>query len=86
MKPVKRVDLSALTTEQRAAFTQFYRDCQAAAPEMLGMQDAAQKLFTQWVRAPKWQPVEGETPDRPDQGLWHVKPEINYVDHIEGVS
>lgn len=86
-KPVKRIDLSKLTPEQREALGSFYRDCQQAAPQMAQMQQAAREVYKKWISAPTWEAVEGEKPERPlSQDLWHVKPEINYVDHIEGVS
>lgn len=85
-KPVKRVDLSKLTPEQREALGSFYRDCQAAAPHVAEMQRTAQHVFQAWLRSPQWQANEGQKPeDAPGQDLWRVKPEINYVDHIEGV-
>jgi hypothetical protein len=84
-KPVKRVDVSKLNVEQRAALGQLIRDCKAVAPQMAEMQEAAKTFYEQLVRAPTWSAAEGPTDDVPDQSLWHVKPEINYVDHIEGV-
>jgi hypothetical protein len=85
-KPIKRVDLSKLTPEQRQALGSFYRDCKAVAPQMAEMQDAAKTFYEQLVRAPQWSVAEGPRDEDPDQSLWHVKPEINYVDHIEGVQ
>lgn len=86
-KPVKHVDLSKLTPEQREALGSFYRDCKQAAPHMKEMQHAAQIIFAEWLRSPQWQIVEGQRDgEAPIQDLWHVKPEINYVDHIEGVE
>lgn len=86
-KPIKRVDLSKLTPEQREAVGSFYRDCQEAAPHMKQMQDTAQQIFKAWLASPQWTVKEGEPPEQPPpQDLWSVKPQINYVDHIEGVS
>lgn len=85
-KPVKRVDLSLLTDEQREAVATFYRDCRQAAPHMKEMQETAQKIFQAWLSSPQWHANEGQKPEQPPtQDLWSVKPEINYVDHIEGV-
>jgi hypothetical protein len=82
-KPVKRVDLSKLTPEQRAAFTQLYRDAQSVAPQMGEFQQMAQTLFTELLKAPKWSAAEGPG-DKPAQELWSIgSPEVNYVDHIE---
>jgi hypothetical protein len=83
-KPVKRVDVSKLNPEQLAALGQLIRDCQAVAPQMAEMQEAAKTFYQQLVCAPQWSAAEGPRPEDPDQSLWHVKPEINYVDHIEG--
>lgn len=86
-KPVKRVDLSKLNDEQRQAVGQFYQDCQNSAGQMKEMQTAAQHIFKAWLQSPQWTANEGQKPEQPPpQDLWHVKPEINYVDHIEGVS
>ena len=86
-KPVKRVDLSKLNPEQRQALGQFYQDCQTAASQVGEMQQAAQRIFREWLKTPQWTANEGQKPDEPPaEDLWHVKPEINYVDHIEGVS
>jgi hypothetical protein len=84
-KPTKRVDLSKLTSEQRAAFIQFVKDCQQAAPQVKEMQQTAQEVFDAWVRSPEWGISEGERPESaPRQSLWHVgAPQVNYVDHIE---
>jgi hypothetical protein len=84
-KPVKRVDVSKLNPEQLAALGQLIRDCQAVAPQMAEMQEAAKTFYEGLVRAPQWTAAEGPHDEEPDQSLWHVKPEINYVDHIEGV-
>jgi hypothetical protein len=84
-KPVKRVDVSKLTPEQQAALGQFIRDCKAAQPHVQEMQDAAKALYVQWLRSPQWSSVEGPRDGEVKQSVWHVKPEINYVDHIEGV-
>jgi hypothetical protein len=85
MKPVKRVDVSKLNSEQRAALGQLIRDCKAVAPQMAEMQQAAKTFYEQLVSAPKWSVAEGPRDEAPDQSLWHVKPEVNYVDHIEGM-
>lgn len=84
-KPVKRVDLSKLTPAQREALAQFYKDCRAAAPHMKEMQDTARKVFNAWLAAPEWHMNEGHKPEQPPPAdPWSVKPEVNYVDHIEG--
>lgn len=83
----KLVDLSKLTPEQRKALGSFYRDCKAAAPHMKEMEQAAKVIFEEFLRSPQWSIAEGDRPSQvPPQELWHVKPEINYVDHIEGVE
>lgn len=80
MKPFKRVDVSKLNPEQRAALAQLIRDCQQSAPDMKAMQDTAKQVFAQWLKAPQWGVAEADRED-----LWHVgAPAINYVDHIEG--
>jgi len=85
MKPVKRVDLSKLTPDERAAFVQLVRDAQAAAPHMKEVQDTARTVFAQWLKSPKWGVAEGE--EKQPQDLWHVgAPAVNYVDHIERPS
>jgi len=81
MKPVKRVDVSMLNPEQRRALSQFIRDCNKAAPYVQEMQQAAQTIFDGLVRSKEWVIADGDV----KQDLWHVKPEINYVDHIEGM-
>jgi hypothetical protein len=86
MKPVKRVDVSKLTAEQRQALGQFIRDCKAAAPHMAEMQKAAYTIYQGLMRSPEWSIAEGPRDGDVKQSLWHVKPEINYVDHIEGVQ
>lgn len=83
-KPVKRVDLSKLSKEQRQAVVQFYKDCQQAAPHVKEMQDAARKVYEAWLQSPQWTAREGQKPDQVPNQMWSVKPEINYVDHIEG--
>lgn len=85
-KPVKRVDVSKLNTDQRQALAQFIRDCNQAAPHVQEMQQAAQTIFEGLVRSQEWGVREGPRDGDVKQDLWHVKPEINYVDHIEGVS
>lgn len=84
-KPVKRVDVSKLTPEQRQALGQFIRDCKQAAPHMAEMKQAAQTIYEGLLRSKEWDILEGPTDETPKESLWHVKPEINYVDHIEGV-
>jgi hypothetical protein len=84
-KPVKRVDVSKLTADQREALGQLIRDCKQAAPQMEQMQQAAKTFYEQLVCAPQWSVAEGPRDETPDQSLWHVKPEVNYVDHIEGM-
>jgi len=84
---VKRVDLSKLTPEQREALAVFYRDCKRVAPQMREMQETAKRMFAEFLRAPRWEAHEGQKPEQPPkQDVWSVKPEIRYVDHIEGVS
>ncbi|HWV45965.1 MAG TPA: hypothetical protein VN039_08105 [Nitrospira sp.] len=85
-KDIKRVDLSKLTPEQKQAVAQFYRDCKQAAPHVKQMQDTMHTLFQAWLQSPQWTVHEGTKPDGAHQDVWHVKPEINYVDRIEGVS
>lgn len=84
-KPIKRVDLSKLNSEQRAAFIQFAKDCKQAAPNVTEMQQTAQAVFAHWLKSPEWHIAEGENPgSKPPQDLWHVgAPKVNYVDHIE---
>lgn len=65
---------------------QFYRDCQQAAPHMAEMQNTMRDVFNAWLQSPTWVAQEGQKPPNVSEDLWHVKPEINYVDHIEGVS
>ena len=59
---------------------QFIRDCDQAAPYVQEMQQAAKTIFEGLVRSKEWG-INGDGV----QDLWHVKPEINYVDHIEGI-
>lgn len=84
-KPIKRVDLSKLDPQQRAAFLQFVRDCKQAAPHVEEMQKTAQQVFAHWLRAPQWHIAEGQHAGAPPkQNPWHVgAPQVNYVDHIE---
>lgn len=86
MKPVKRVDTSKLTIEQRAALSQFIRDMKRAEPEINEMRRVAQEVFKRWVDSPTWSIVDGTKPegDAPPEG-WNVgAPKVTYVDHIEG--
>jgi hypothetical protein len=87
-KPVKRVDLSKLNPEQRAAVIQFAKDCAQAAPQVQEIQQTAAAVFREWLRSPQWGISEGEPPQaQPQQNLWHVgAPQVNYVDHIERAS
>jgi hypothetical protein len=85
MKPVKRVDLSKLNPEQRAALIQWIKDVKALEPVIKQAREEAQTIFAETVKAPQWRiaeaPCDGE---KPQQELWHVgAPEVNYVDHIE---
>ena len=81
-KPVKRVDLSKLDAEQKAALQAFLTNCRMAAPHVQEMQEAAKAVFADMVRAPQWGIAEAQ--DKPRESLWHVgAPEVNYVDHIE---
>lgn len=84
-KPIKRVDLSKLTPQQRAAFIQLYKDAQTVSPQMGEMQQMAQTLFGELLKAPQWGVAEGPIDgERPRQDLWSIgSPEVNYVDHIE---
>lgn len=84
-KPIKKVELSKLNSEQRTAFLQFVKDCQEAAPHVREMQETAQFVFDAWIRSPQWAISEGEPPESaPQQSLWHVgAPKVNYVDKIE---
>lgn len=81
----KRVDLSKLSPEQRQAFIQFYRDCQRFSDTHKEVQQTAQAVFSEFVKAPRWGVSEGPLEgDRPQQDLWHIgAPEVNYVDDIE---
>jgi hypothetical protein len=84
-KPIKRVDLSKLTPEQRDAFIQFVKDCRAAAPQIEEFKQTMQQVFVEMVRAPRWSlhDAEGAPPPGLDE-LWHVgAPVVNYVDHID---
>jgi hypothetical protein len=81
-KPVKRVDVSMLTADERAALAQLIRDAKTAAPDIKAMQDTAQAVFAQWLKSTQWGVTEGE-PEDP----WRVgAPAVNYVDHIERPS
>lgn len=82
-KPVKRVDVSKLNAEQKAALAQFIRDAKAVAPQIKEAQDAAQKLYTAFLQSPQWQAAEGDPERKTLQDLWRVKAEVRYVDHIE---
>lgn len=81
----KRVDLSKLSPEQKAAFVQFYQDCQRFAETRQELQQAARGVFAEFVKAPTWGVSEGPLEgDRPQQDLWRIgAPEVNYVDNIE---
>ena len=86
MKPIKRVDLSKLDAEQKAALQAFLTNCRMAAPHVQEMQDAAKAVFANMIRSPQWGIADGEQPENgtPRESLWHVgAPEVNYVDHIE---
>jgi hypothetical protein len=83
-KPVKRVDLSKLNPEQRAALIQWIKDIKTLEPVIKEVREDAQTIFAQTVKAPELRvaeaPLDGDRP----QELWHVgAPEVNYVDHIE---
>jgi hypothetical protein len=83
MTPVKRVDLSKLSPDQRAAFVKFYRDCRSFAGTRDEIAQTAHAVFQEFVKAPRWGISEGPTPGDQPQKLWHVgSPEVNYVDHI----
>jgi len=85
-KPVKRVDVSKLTPEQRQALGQFIRDCKQAEPHLQEMREAARTIHQGLLQSRRWDVGEAPHDQPPDQSLWHVKPQINYVDHIEGVT
>jgi hypothetical protein len=83
-RPLKRVDLSKLTPEQRAAFIQFAKDCRTAAPHVEEMKRAAQAMFVEMVRAPRWRLHEADDKPADVDELWKQgAPEVNFVDHIE---
>jgi hypothetical protein len=85
VKPVKRVDVSKLTPDERAALSQLVRDAKAAGPDIKALRDTAKTVFSQWLKSPRWGIAEGEG-EQP-QDLWHVgAPTVNYVDHIERPS
>lgn len=83
-KPIKRIDVSKLTAEQRAALGQLIRDAKTVAPQMAEFQKNARTIFEQFVRSPQWTLRDGPQPEGevPDQN-WHAKPQIRYVDEIE---
>jgi hypothetical protein len=86
MTNVKRVDVSKLSVEQRAALGQFIRDAKSAEPYIREVQDTAQEVFQAWLRSAQWSIVEGDNPeDAKPSKLWNIgAPQVNYVDHIEG--
>lgn len=87
-KPVKRVDISKLSDEQRAALGQFIRDAKSAEPYLRELRETAQDVFKQWMHSPQWSIVDGERPDdAAPQQTWSIgAPKVTYVDHIEGAS
>jgi hypothetical protein len=84
-KPVKRVDLSKLTAEQRAAFIEFATVANSVAGQRNEMMETAQAIFAGLVTAPQWGITEGARPGQQQpQHMWSVgHPQVNYVDHIE---
>jgi hypothetical protein len=82
-KPIKRVDLSKLTPDQRAALAQFAKDAQSVAPQWEDMQRAARTVFEKWLRSPQFHANEGPlSQELPDQS-WTGAPEINYVESFD---
>jgi hypothetical protein len=78
-KPVKRVDVSQLTPEQRTALGQFIRDAKTVAPQVEQMKQAAETIYANWLRSPTWNVVEADPPDgeRPAES-WDIgAPQIN---------
>jgi hypothetical protein len=80
-KPIKLVDLSPLTDEQRAALSQLVKDANKAAPQIIAAGETALAVWQQWLRSPAWSIVESPPPDedqRPREG-WDIgAPQVNY--------
>lgn len=80
-QPIKRVDLSKLNPEQRAAFIQLVKDAKQAAPQRQQMNEAANTVFWELLRSPQWgivdtPPSDGEP--APESKQWHIgAPHIN---------
>jgi hypothetical protein len=80
---VKRVDVSKLSPDQRAALGQFIRDAQTVAPQFAEMKRNAQTIFEQWLRCPQWYANEGPPPGERPTESWSGAPEVNYVESFE---
>lgn len=72
-KPVKRVDLSALTPEQRSALVATIKNVKAAAPQVDEIQQTALKVLQHLLATPTWSIRESPPPQggRPQEG-WDI--------------
>lgn len=79
-KPVKRVDLSQFTPEQKSALIAVIKNAKACGPQVQEVQDTAIALYRELLRSPTWQVWEAPPPDgeQPGEG-WHVAPTLNYL-------
>ena len=71
-KPVKRIDLSRFTPEQRAALIQFVKDVKAAGPQMAEAKQVARELLLKLLTSPVWHITEGNPPEGAERAMWHV--------------
>ena len=71
-KPVKRIDLSRFTPEQRAALIQFLKDLKAAGPQIAETKQVARALLLELLRSPVWGITDTEPPEGGERTMWHV--------------
>lgn len=92
MVQYKRVDLSGFSAKQRRALADFQKQLKATVAQRNELAKAARAAYAATVTAPTWNlaegeyPGEGQPPDLQEQH-WNIgAPQVNYVDHIEGID
>lgn len=91
-KQYKRIDVTGYTPEQKRALLAFQQRVKATAAQRNEMAQAARAAFAATATAPEWTiatghyPEAGKPPTDDDQH-WNIgAPQVNYVDHIEGID
>lgn len=79
------INLSQLSHEGRMAAIDAIVSVRAAAPQLAGIAQSAQDMFTSLVSAPTWRLAERcDTPKVAQPEGWTVTPEISYDTPIKG--